>query len=67
VPFVTIKIFIDGLLEPLRDKIKDGPKPKTYLEAKRKVKDVVEDDDLTVKRQTNSMAGFEASGACTLT
>jgi hypothetical protein len=31
----------------------------TYLEAKRRVKDVIEDDGLTVKGQANSMAAFE--------
>jgi hypothetical protein len=34
--------------------------PQNYLEAKRRVKEVVEDDGLRVNGQANSMAGFEA-------
>ena len=57
---ITKNTFLDGILQSIRDKIKDGLEPRTYLEAKRRVKDVFEDDGLTVKGQANSMAGSEA-------
>ena len=38
---ITKNNFLDGLLMLIRDKIKDGPKPRTHLEAKRRVKHVV--------------------------
>jgi len=59
---ITKKTFLDGLLKLIREKIKDGPKPRTCLKAKRRVKDVVKDDGLSVKRQANYTAGFEAYG-----
>jgi hypothetical protein len=54
------KTFLDCLRKPIRDKMNDGPKPRSCLEAKTRVKDVVEDDGLTVKGQANSIAGLEA-------
>lgn len=37
-----------------------GQKFRTYVEAKRRVKEVVENNGLTLTRQSNSMTGFEA-------
>jgi len=48
--FTTVLPKICLLMKPIRDKIQDGFEPSTYLEAKPRAQDVVEDGGLTVAK-----------------